>query len=194
LIKTKRIFGALLKSIPLINFIYYGYLVEVIRNKDLPKWDKWVKKFEKGLFVSIIFLIYNIPLIILVYIQNIPLQFVFDVMPLEYPYLIPFSLFFDFLATLAIIRFAFTDMFFESLNLPKVVKTINVKYFLVWIFYSFVIVCIKYVTILSENLPFHILILLLFLFVSFVVDVAFYTMYRQVMVKYYEERNSSASI
>ena len=67
---TKILIGGILGLIPIVNFVIYGYQLEVIKNVSqdqdlpLPDWDDFGGKFIKGLMVVIASFIYSLPLIL----------------------------------------------------------------------------------------------------------------------------------
>ena len=64
--------GAVISMVPILNFAWYGYLVEIIRNvmhqaaEPLPPWDDLGKKFNEGLTLFAAGLIYASPILIAV--------------------------------------------------------------------------------------------------------------------------------
>jgi hypothetical protein len=62
--------GALISMVPILNFAWSGYLVEIIRNvmnshpKPLPAWDALDKKFSEGLILFGAALIYASPVLL----------------------------------------------------------------------------------------------------------------------------------
>jgi len=68
---SKVLIGGILGIIPIVNFVIYGYQLEVIRKVasdqelPLPAWDDFGGKFVKGLMVAIAAFIYALPLIVL---------------------------------------------------------------------------------------------------------------------------------
>jgi hypothetical protein len=70
--KTKLGLGALLNLVPVLNFAWQGYLVEIIRNVEagqplpLPTWDDLDKKWLDGLKLGGAMLIYSLPLFVLI--------------------------------------------------------------------------------------------------------------------------------
>ena len=68
----KVIIGAILSIIPIINFISFGYALELLKNvidskEELPEWSGFGGKFVKGLVAVVIYIIYMlIPAIIFV--------------------------------------------------------------------------------------------------------------------------------
>jgi hypothetical protein len=68
---SKILIGGILGIIPIVNFVVYGYMLDVIRNVaanqelPLPNWEDFGGKFVKGLMVFIASLIYAIPVIVL---------------------------------------------------------------------------------------------------------------------------------
>ncbi len=63
--------GALITMVPILNFAWSGYLVEIIRNvmnnvtEPLPTWDDLDKKFSDGLILFGAGLVYTSPILIL---------------------------------------------------------------------------------------------------------------------------------
>lgn len=68
---TRILIGGLLGLVPILNFVIYGYMLEVIKNVSedrelpLPTWEDFGGKFMKGLMVVIAGFIYSLPLIVL---------------------------------------------------------------------------------------------------------------------------------
>jgi hypothetical protein len=64
--------GALISMVPILNFAWSGYLVDIIRNvmsnnpEPLPTWDDLGKKFSEGLILFGASLIYAFPILIAV--------------------------------------------------------------------------------------------------------------------------------
>jgi hypothetical protein len=63
--------GTLVNLVPILNFAWLGYIVEMLRNvqqgdpRPLPEWEDFGGKFMKGLMVGIANLIYALPIILL---------------------------------------------------------------------------------------------------------------------------------
>jgi hypothetical protein len=63
--------GALITMVPIVNFAWSGYLVDIIRNvmnntiEPLPTWDDLGKKFSEGLILFAAGLVYASPILIL---------------------------------------------------------------------------------------------------------------------------------
>lgn len=63
--------GAVIGIVPILNFAWYGYMVEIIRNvmddvlQPLPTWDDLGKKFSDGLILFAASFIYTLPITIL---------------------------------------------------------------------------------------------------------------------------------
>jgi hypothetical protein len=68
---SKVLIGGIQGIIPIVNFVVYGYMLEIIHNVaagqelPLPKWDEFGTKFMKGLMVFLASLIYALPIIVL---------------------------------------------------------------------------------------------------------------------------------
>jgi hypothetical protein len=64
--------GALISMVPILNFAWSGYLVDIIRNvmygtsESLPTWDDLGKKFSEGLILVGAGLIYAFPILVAV--------------------------------------------------------------------------------------------------------------------------------
>lgn len=64
--------GAVIAMIPILNFAWSGYMVELIRNvmngvrEPLPNWDDFGKKFTDGFMLFIAGLVYALPLLIVI--------------------------------------------------------------------------------------------------------------------------------
>jgi hypothetical protein len=62
--------GALISMVPILNFAWSGYLVEILRNvmnnhpEPLPTWDDLGKKFNEGLILFGAGLVYALPVLI----------------------------------------------------------------------------------------------------------------------------------
>ncbi len=73
--------GALISIVPILNFAWVGYLVQVVRNVEnsqlepLPEWSNLSEKFLKGLILLVAGLIYALPIVILGGIFFFPLLF-----------------------------------------------------------------------------------------------------------------------
>jgi hypothetical protein len=71
--------GALITVVPILNFAWSGYLVEIIRNvmndatEPLPTWDNLDKKFSDGLILFGAGLVYAAPILIL---MGLPLSMI----------------------------------------------------------------------------------------------------------------------
>jgi hypothetical protein len=67
---TKILIGGILSLVPILNFVVYGYQLQIIKNVSqdqelpLPDWDDFGGKFVKGLMVAIAAFIYALPLIV----------------------------------------------------------------------------------------------------------------------------------
>lgn len=63
--------GAVVTLIPIVNFAWSGYLVDLIRNvgrgepRPLPDWSDFGDKFMKGLSLSIAYFVYMLPAILI---------------------------------------------------------------------------------------------------------------------------------
>jgi hypothetical protein len=65
------IIGALVSIVPILNFAWAGYLVDLVKNvmnraaEPLPEWTEFGDKFMKGLYIWVAGLIYALPAICL---------------------------------------------------------------------------------------------------------------------------------
>ena len=68
---SKLIIGALVSIVPILNFAWAGYLVDLVKNvmnqavEPLPEWTDFGNKFMKGLYIWVAGLIYALPAICL---------------------------------------------------------------------------------------------------------------------------------
>lgn len=68
---SKLALGALITIVPILNFAWSGYLVDIIRNvmnnttESLPTWDDLGKKFSEGLILFAAGVVYASPILIL---------------------------------------------------------------------------------------------------------------------------------
>jgi len=68
---SKLIIGALVSIVPILNFAWAGYLVDLVKNvmnraaEPLPEWTDFGDKFMKGLYIWVAGLIYALPVICL---------------------------------------------------------------------------------------------------------------------------------
>ena len=62
--------GAVIGMIPILNFAWSGYLVDILRNvvsgasEPLPNWDNFEKKFMDGLILFAAGLVYGLPILL----------------------------------------------------------------------------------------------------------------------------------
>lgn len=67
---TKLLIGALVSAVPILNFAWFGYMVDLLRNVmdgvslPLPEWSDLGEKFMKGLIVWLAGIVYSLPAII----------------------------------------------------------------------------------------------------------------------------------
>jgi hypothetical protein len=68
---SKLIIGAIVTAIPIVNFAWMGYMIDILRNvmagydKPLPEWGDFGQKFVEGLLLWLATFIYGIPAFIL---------------------------------------------------------------------------------------------------------------------------------
>lgn len=68
---SKLFIGALVSAVPILNFAFAGYMVDMLRNveqraaRPLPEWTEFGEKFVKGFWLFLAGLIYAIPAIII---------------------------------------------------------------------------------------------------------------------------------
>jgi hypothetical protein len=64
--------GAVITMVPILNFAWSGYMVELIRNvmnnaqEPLPNWDDFGKKFTDGLILFLAGLVYSLPMLVVI--------------------------------------------------------------------------------------------------------------------------------
>ena len=62
--------GAVITLVPILNFAWTGYIVQLVRNvmdgqqEPLPAWDDFNKKFTEGLTLGLAGLVYSLPMMI----------------------------------------------------------------------------------------------------------------------------------
>jgi len=67
---TKLGLGAVITLVPILNFAWAGYIVQLTRNvmnnqtEPLPTWDDFSKKFTEGLILALAGLVYALPMLI----------------------------------------------------------------------------------------------------------------------------------
>ncbi len=75
---TKLLLGALISAVPILNFAWTGFTVDILRNvtdgisKPMPDWSEFGDKFVKGFFIWAAGFIYTLPALI---IACLPLGF-----------------------------------------------------------------------------------------------------------------------
>lgn len=138
----KLLIGCLLNIIPIINLFSTGYLLKVANNtmakkKDMPEWTDWGDLFSKGILVSLIGLLYAIPVIIVAFVV-FGVHFMSIMMTGELGTLGfgVFLLFFLFLLTTlvvpsAVLSFAADGKFGSAFQLAAVMRKAFTKEFLV---------------------------------------------------------------
>jgi len=96
----RSLFGTFISAIPLVNFMFMGYLLGIIRHSDeetfsLPRWDNYGTLFLNGLRVIVVLVLWLCPLLLLLLLMTlIPfLGFLWGVLGLLYiifvAYLLP---------------------------------------------------------------------------------------------------------
>ncbi len=69
---TKLGLAALISLVPILNFSLIGYMVGIVRNvatgaaEPLPNWDNFGQKFRDGLILTVAWLIYSLPGLLLI--------------------------------------------------------------------------------------------------------------------------------
>jgi hypothetical protein len=77
---SKLVIGAIVSAIPIVNFIFAGYIVDTLKNvmaglaRPLPEWVEWGDKFMKGLVLFLASLVYSIPIICVSILAFAPLM------------------------------------------------------------------------------------------------------------------------
>jgi hypothetical protein len=68
---SKLLIAAVVSAVPILNFAFAGYMVDVLRNveqralRPLPEWTEFGEKFVKGFWLFLAGLIYSIPALVL---------------------------------------------------------------------------------------------------------------------------------
>lgn len=68
---SKLIIGALVSIVPILNFAWAGYVVDLVKNvmnktdEPLPEWTEFGEKFMKGLYIFVAALVYALPVLCL---------------------------------------------------------------------------------------------------------------------------------
>lgn len=74
---SKSLVGALVAAIPIINFAWMGYLIDVLKNvmagdpRPLPEWGDFGDKWMRGFIIFLASLVYALPVIILMCILGV---------------------------------------------------------------------------------------------------------------------------
>lgn len=67
---NKLLIGALVSAVPILNFAWLGYMVDLLRNVmegvslPLPDWSDFGEKFTKGLIIWLAGIVYSLPAIL----------------------------------------------------------------------------------------------------------------------------------
>ena len=66
----KLVLGIVISIIPIVNFMFSGYLLNVAKSAmkkdmDLPKWENWGTLFVEGLLAFVIGIIYMLPVVVI---------------------------------------------------------------------------------------------------------------------------------
>ncbi|MBK5106664.1 MAG: DUF4013 domain-containing protein [Anaerolineales bacterium] len=68
---TKLLLGAVVSAVPILNFAWTGYTVDILKNvtdgysKPMPDWSDFGDKFVKGFFIWLAGFIYSLPAILI---------------------------------------------------------------------------------------------------------------------------------
>lgn len=72
----KLLIAAIVMSIPIINFMGFGYQIQIIRNvaagneRPLPEWEDFGTYFIDGLRYAAVLLLYNLPMFLLMFVLS----------------------------------------------------------------------------------------------------------------------------
>jgi hypothetical protein len=77
----KSLIGWLVSLVPILNFAWYGYAINVLKNveagqeRPLPEWDDFGAKFVAGLWIFLASLIFALPVMLLACFYTVPVLF-----------------------------------------------------------------------------------------------------------------------
>jgi hypothetical protein len=150
----KLIIGMIIGIIPIINFMFSGYLLKVAkstmnRQRELPEWSGWSDLFVKGVLAYIIGIVYMIPVAIIaliaVFTGLLTLPTITDLAPLKIItwlfgagvaaiILVIISVIFALLSSVAILSFADTEKFGSAFEFGDIArKAFNGQYIGGWL-------------------------------------------------------------
>jgi hypothetical protein len=73
---SKFLLAALISIVPILNFAWVGYIVELVKNvidrkeEPLPEWGDFGKKFMDGLIVTVAYFVYSLPALLVVCLMS----------------------------------------------------------------------------------------------------------------------------
>jgi hypothetical protein len=73
---TKFLVAAVVSIVPIVNFAWTGYIVELVKNvidrkeMALPEWGDFGKKFIDGLIVTVAYFVYSLPALLVVCVMT----------------------------------------------------------------------------------------------------------------------------
>jgi hypothetical protein len=76
---SKMIVGAIIASVPILNFAWFGYVVDLLRRvqrnepRPLPDWSDLGSKFMQGLLLAIAVFVYSLPAVL---VMCLPMTFI----------------------------------------------------------------------------------------------------------------------
>jgi len=150
----KLILGMVIGIIPIINFMFSGYLLKVAKStmnkqRDLPEWSEWSDMFVKGVLAYIIGIIYMIPVGIIALIATftglLTLPTLADLVPLKILtwlfgagiaaiIMVIVIVIFALLSSVAILSFADTEKFGSAFEFKDIArKAFNGQYIGGWL-------------------------------------------------------------
>ncbi|ABO35948.1 conserved hypothetical protein [Methanococcus maripaludis C5] len=192
----KVVIGAVLSLIPIVNFISFGYALELLKNiidskEELPEWSEFGGKFVKGLVAFIIMFIYMlIPSIIWVVFGGLSILTMFTgsdeaivggIVGLGIVGLITFlvTLIIGFIIPMAYANYIAYDDFGAAFRFSEIFEKIKDNFSDYCILYLIVIVTGAIVIFIASVIP------ILGLIIAIFVDFYFYLVYAYIMGKIY---------
>ncbi|BAP62141.1 DUF4013 domain-containing protein [Methanococcus maripaludis] len=192
----KVVIGAILSIIPIVNFISFGYALELLKNiidskEELPEWSEFGGKFVKGLVAFIIMFIYMlIPSIIWAVFGGLSILTMFTgsdeaivggIVGLGIVGLITFlvTLIIGFIIPMAYANYIAYDDFGAAFRFSEIFEKIKDNFSDYCILYLIVIVTSAIVIFIASVIP------ILGLIIAIFVDFYFYLVYAYIMGKIY---------
>ena len=118
---SKLFLGAIVSAIPILNFAWTGYTVDIVRNVSggvslpLPDWSEFGDKFVKGFLIWAAGIIYSLPaLIVICVLSLIAIPTIIDGSNISEAFLSAFAGISIFLACLLILYFLLFSFYFPA--------------------------------------------------------------------------------